>query len=82
MAKKEKRMTPEEYCARIDWLRENDDDFIDESEHDEDYIPPGCRACGGEYPRCKASSPLFDERYFQGGSQGPLFIWSQNPHFL
>ena len=61
MAKKDKRMTPEEYCAWLDWQRENDDDFIDESEHDDDYIPPGCRACGGEYPRCKASCPLFDE---------------------
>lgn len=57
---KEKKMTPEEYCAYLDWLAENDEDYVDESEHDDDYIPPGCRACGGNYPKCTTSCPLFD----------------------
>lgn len=24
-------------------------------------IPAGCRACGGPYPNCKDSCPLFDD---------------------
>lgn len=60
MAKKRTGMTPEEYCAHLDWLSENDEDYVDESEHGDDYIPPGCRACGGDYPRCMTSCSLFD----------------------
>lgn len=31
-------------------------------DRDDDYddIPVGCRACGGDYPHCKYSCPLFD----------------------
>lgn len=72
MAKKKKeKETPEEHEARVmEWLRlhEWDDDPEDEmyaydpdNDYDPDYIPPGCRACGGPYPNCKASCPLFDE---------------------
>ena len=25
------------------------------------YIPSGCKACGGPYPHCKTSCPLFDD---------------------
>lgn len=28
---------------------------------DEDDIPEGCRACGGPYPNCTTSCPLFDD---------------------
>ena len=28
---------------------------------DDDDIPEGCAACGGPYPRCCASCPLFDD---------------------
>ena len=38
-----------------------DEEFMDDLEYDEDYIPPGCRACGGNYPNCTSSCPLFDE---------------------
>ena len=24
-------------------------------------VPAGCRACGGDYPHCKASCSIFDE---------------------
>ena len=30
-------------------------------ETDEDDVPEGCAACGGPYPRCCASCPLFDD---------------------
>ena len=25
------------------------------------YVPVGCRACGGPYPMCRTSCPMFDE---------------------
>lgn len=28
---------------------------------DEDYIPYGCKACGGDYPMCKQGCALFDD---------------------
>ena len=31
-------------------------------ENDEDNIPEGCVACGGPYPSCKTSCPLFDDK--------------------
>ncbi len=39
--------------VRID-LEPDDDDY-------EDDIPEGCLACGGDYPNCADSCPLFDE---------------------
>ena len=30
-------------------------------EEDSGHIPEGCRACGGDYPYCKMSCPLFDD---------------------
>ncbi|MCI5452469.1 hypothetical protein MR511_01840 [bacterium] len=36
----------------------NDDE---EDEDNEDDIPEGCAACGGPYPSCKISCPLFDD---------------------
>ena len=24
-------------------------------------IPEGCRSCGGDYPNCKDSCPMFDD---------------------
>ena len=26
-----------------------------------EHIPVGCRACGGPYPMCKSSCPMFDD---------------------
>ena len=26
-----------------------------------EHIPYGCRACGGPYPMCKSSCPMFDD---------------------
>lgn len=39
----------------ITWLN---DPYEDD---DDDYIPEGCRACGGDYPNCTDGCPLFDE---------------------
>ncbi len=25
------------------------------------YVPSGCRACGGPYPRCRDGCPVFDD---------------------
>jgi len=38
----------------ISWINDPYDD-------DDDYIPEGCRACGGDYPNCKDGCALFDE---------------------
>ena len=27
---------------------------------DDDDMPAGCRACGGDYPNCTSSCPMFD----------------------
>lgn len=32
-----------------------------DDEDDDDYIPEGCVACGGPYPSCTSSCPLFDD---------------------
>lgn len=29
--------------------------------YDDDDIPEGCRACGGPYPDCTDSCPMFDD---------------------
>lgn len=49
----------------IEFARENlhlsdpipGDDYYE----DENYIPEGCRACGGPYPLCKQGCALFDD---------------------
>lgn len=40
-----------------------DDEFEEEDEYEEDEldVPEGCRACGGDYPNCTTSCPLFDD---------------------
>ena len=27
----------------------------------DEAVPEGCAACGGDYPNCKASCPLYDD---------------------
>ena len=35
---------------------------LEESEGlDDDHVPSGCRACGGPYPYCRDSCPIFDD---------------------
>ena len=34
--------------------------YEDVEEEKDDYIPEGCAACGGDYPNCTDSCPLFD----------------------
>ncbi len=29
--------------------------------YDESGVPDGCRECGGDYPNCKASCPMYDD---------------------
>ena len=36
--------------------------YPDSYEEENSYIPVGCRACGGDYPRCKQGCPLFDDQ--------------------
>ena len=36
-------------------------DIWDGDNEDDDYIPEGCRASGGDYPNCKDSCPMFDD---------------------
>lgn len=40
------------------YLHWNDFDFVFETE---DEAPEGCSACGGPYPECTTSCPLFDD---------------------
>ena len=39
----------------------NEEEYYDQEEFDYDDIPFGCRACGGDYPNCTTSCPLFDD---------------------
>ena len=34
--------------------------WIEPDDVGDDYIPEGCAACGGDYPNCTDSCPLFD----------------------
>lgn len=39
-------------------------DYEDESKYYDRHpleIPEGCRACGGDYPNCCSSCPMFDD---------------------
>ncbi len=52
-------------CGAEGWLGDYgsmcfDASYFDDDE-DEDSIPEGCAACGGDYPNCKSSCPLFDD---------------------
>ena len=42
---------------------EDDDEYDDEYDGDDygDGIPEGCAACGGPYPQCCTSCPVFDD---------------------
>ena len=47
----------------------NCDPYLSDFEEEEDYepfeydgIPEGCLACGGDYPNCTTSCPLFDDQ--------------------
>ena len=49
----------------IDYYTDGEEDeLFDDSDTDDDYddIPEGCRACGGPYPDCMDSCPLFDDQ--------------------
>lgn len=58
---------PKKHKNEFAWLKEplfqlhEDDEFDEEDDYDPDYIPEGCRACGGDYPNCTSSCPLFDD---------------------
>ena len=30
-------------------------------DYDDNYIPVGCRACGGDYPLCRQGCPMYDD---------------------
>jgi len=42
----------------------SEDNILDDSEditEEEEEVPEGCAACGGNYPYCKDGCPLFDD---------------------
>ena len=49
MGRKKKHYTDDESLS-MNWIDDSDDD-----------VPEGCAACGGPYPRCCDSCPLFDD---------------------
>ena len=50
----------EGFCAdcAISNTELDDEEGID---YDENNPPPGCRECGGPYPNCTTSCPMFDD---------------------
>lgn len=44
----------------VEVYQDKDGYIIKESIDDDDDIPDGCAACGGDYPNCKDGCPLFD----------------------
>lgn len=51
---------------RKDALEALMDSITDETQneleaYEKKHIPAGCRACGGDYPSCKASCPMYDD---------------------
>ena len=50
MSRKKNHYTDDENYT-IDWIDDSDDDDV----------PEGCAACGGPYPKCCTSCPLFDD---------------------
>lgn len=62
------------FLSEMDYLLWDDDMDREETEEEEAAryggiigmaghkdIPEGCRACGGDYPDCTSSCPLFDD---------------------
>ena len=52
-----------DYSSDEDDFDEDEDDFDeDDFYEDDDFwgVPVGCRACGGDYPNCTTSCPMFD----------------------
>lgn len=47
-------------CGDINFIEESE---IIEDDYDDydDEIPEGCAACGGPYPNCMTSCPIFDD---------------------
>ena len=46
-----------------EWVASNDDYDEENEDYDDDSddVPVGFRACGGDYPNCTTSCPLFDD---------------------
>lgn len=70
MAKKSKLAEALELIKLVGEMDEEDDFDDEESEYetekDEGFYhyrrkPAGCRACGGDYPNCTSSCPMFDD---------------------
>lgn len=39
----------------------NEHTWVELGDEDDDDMPEGCAACGGDYPNCTESCPLFDD---------------------
>ena len=53
--------TGEWICTECGAVNDVSEDNILYDSGDEDEIPEGCAACGGDYPNCKDSCPMFDD---------------------
>ena len=48
-------------CKKCDLDISEDEIIRDPDEDDYDGEPECCAACGGDYPNCKSSCPIFDD---------------------
>ena len=54
-------------CGSVNDVSEDNIRFDDDDEYSSSPLddildtPEGCRACGGDYPNCKTSCPMFDD---------------------
>lgn len=54
-------VTGEWICTECGAVNDVTEDNIRYDECSDDDIPEGCSACGGPYPNCKDSCPMFDD---------------------
>lgn len=47
--------------SKKEWDLEDTLDYEEIWDDEEDDIPEGCAACGGDYPNCADSCPIFDD---------------------
>ena len=47
-------------CPECGYTMAKDGEYIEDDDDDSDRVPFGCAACGGDYPNCKDSCPIFD----------------------
>lgn len=61
MGRKKKVLTFEDLDDDAELTDEEEMELLYNRYHHQDDIPEGCAACGGPYPNCKISCPIFDD---------------------